>query len=307
MRPTKAIYVDWHLPRKRRGKVSLCKKSWEIALIIRNTHFAKTVNLLSTVLYCDKETLVYYETIGLDKCFDEIHPILPDSVRFDPDIFWAAGKFIAIQNSDENFLMLDLDLEIRFKLDIEECDIFCSHEEEIDDDNLLYYPLPEYLDPDNMICKKYGFEWSNRSYNTAILHFKDQSIAKEYSNACLDIVNQINEINPAFETGYMLLVEQRFLYEFAKAKGLKVKTLISGLYRERNERIKTEARFEESNSDEIGKKGFLHIWGFKNRMEGEESSLYSSLLLSRQNLTKQIGECVDINNQILEKERIIFS
>jgi len=307
MRPTKAIYVDWHLPRKRRGKVSLCKKSWEIALIVRNTHFARTINSLSPILYCDKETLVYYATIGLDKCFDEIHPILPDSVKFDSDIFWAAGKFIAIQDSAENFLMMDLDLEVRFKLDIEDCDIFCSHEEEIEDNNLLYYPFPEYLDPENLIGKKYGFAWSDRSYNTSLLYFKDPLIAKEYSDACLDFINNLNEINPFFESGYMLFVEQRFLYEFAKVKGLKVKTLISGLYRERNEKTKTEARFDESNSDEIGKKGFLHIWGFKNRMDGEESSLYSSLLLSRSNLTKLIGDCVAINNQILEKEKIIFS
>ena len=229
---------------------------------------------------------------------------------FDSSIFWAAGKFLAMQHVDQTFIMMDLDAEVRFELDFGDCDVFCSHIESIHEDDLLYYPPPEYLDTKNLLSDRYGFKWGYKAYNTALVYFKDLEIAKEYAESALNYIRSVDQINPAFEIGYIIMIEQRFLYEFCKAKGLKGSTLITGEYITRNVRIGEDAYFSESNIEEIGKKGFLHVWGFKTSMfESIEKAndLYESLSLSREILTKQIQDSVAINIDIFEREKLIFS
>lgn len=67
----KAVYVDWHLPKKKAGRLLPIKRSWEIAMIIRSASYSRIFNNLSPVLYCDTETYDYYDEIGLLKHFDE--------------------------------------------------------------------------------------------------------------------------------------------------------------------------------------------------------------------------------------------
>jgi hypothetical protein len=308
MKPTKAVYVDWHAPRRMRGQISLVKKSWEIALIIRTTYFSRKYNYLNPVLYCDEDTLEYYKELGIDTCFDEIYPILPTKPDFDASLFWAAGKFLAIQHVNENFIMIDLDAEVRFEIDFNDFDVYCSHVEVVDKHDLLYYPEPEYLDPSNYLGNKYNFKWSDRAYNTALLYFKDLRIAKEYANSAMEFIRSLSFINPAFSVAYILLAEQRFLYDFCKAKGLNVKTLITGLYRLKNEVTKEEAYFEESNVKEVGTMGFLHIWGLKGEFKDDNPKgmdLYKSLLRSRPELMEQIQSAVSINDIIRQDQKVI--
>jgi hypothetical protein len=305
MRPTKAIYVDWFMPRKKKGAISKFKKPWEIAMIVSSTYFSRECNNLSPILYCDPEIHEYYKEVGLDKCFDEIRPILPTNPEFNPAIFWSAGKFIAINDIEENFLMIDLDAEVRFEIDFSDCDVFCAHAEAILDHDLVYYPEPEFIDTKGYFTSKYGFNWDKKAYNTSLLYFKDIQIAKEYATEALNFAHVTDSINPAFELGYILLPEQRFLHEFCKSKELKVASLISGIYQPEDTLRKTECYFEDSDIDEISKKGFLHIWGFKKKMlniEEEEQSLFDALLSSRLNLKDYIIECVVKNKELYGSE-----
>lgn len=305
MRPTKAIYVDWFMPRKKKGAISKFKKPWEIAMIVSSTYFSRECNNLSPILYCDPEIHEYYKEVGLDKCFDEIRPILPTNPEFNPAIFWSAGKFIAINDIEENFLMIDLDAEVRFEIDFSDCDVFCAHAEAILDHDLVYYPEPEFIDTKGYFTSKYGFNWDKKAYNTSLLYFKDIQIAKEYATEALNFAHVTDTINPAFELGYILLPEQRFLHEFCKSKELKVASLISGIYQPEDTLRKTECYFEDSDIDEISKKGFLHIWGFKKKMlniEEEEQSLFDALLSSRLNLKDCIIECVVKNKELYGSE-----
>ena len=305
MRPTKAIYVDWFMPRKKRGEISKFKKPWEIAMIVSSTYFSRECNNLSPILYCDPEIHEYYKEVGLDKCFDEIRPILPTNPEFNPAIFWSAGKFIAINDIEENFLMIDLDAEVRFEIDFSDCDVFCAHAEAILDHDLVYYPEPEFIDTKGYFTSKYGFNWDKKAYNTSLLYFKDIQIAKEYATEALNFAHVTDSINPAFELGYILLPEQRFLHEFCKSKELKVASLISGIYQPEDTLRKTECYFKDSDIDEISKKGFLHIWGFKKKMlniEDEEQSLFDALLSSRLNLKDHIIKCVVKNEELYGSE-----
>ena len=123
----KAVYVDWHLPRKMKGVEIPVKKHWEVVMIIRTTYFSREINGFSPVLYCDQATYDYYESLDLIKHFDEVFPILPNDsseIDFDPTVFWAAAKFLAIEKCDSPFIMIDLDAEIRFKINPEKHDAF---------------------------------------------------------------------------------------------------------------------------------------------------------------------------------------
>ena len=308
MNPTKALYVDWSMPRKFRGSRSLSKKPWEIALIIRTTYFSKEVNGLSPVLYCDPEIYEYYKNIGLDSCFDEVHPILPTNPNFNPSVFWSAGKFLAIREMSEPFLMIDLDAEVRFPIDFSDCDVFCAHAEEINDNDLIYYPHPTYLGKNYMV-DKYGPTWNNLAYNTCLLYFKDLEVAKRYAEEALKFIETIPSIDPAFESGYILLAEQRFLHRMCEEENLKVRTLISGVYKTEDPLRKLPSHFEDSDVEDIGKMGFLHVWGFKNKLNSREESeheLFGNLISSRLNLKDKIVECVK-NSRILYSGETIIS
>lgn len=304
MRPTKALYVDWHLPRKFQGRNKPSKRPWEIAMTVRTTFFAREMNNLSPVLYCDQDTYDYYESIDLLKHFDEVYPILPNDVsfsEFNPSIFWAAGKFLAIQHCQENFLMIDLDAEVRFKLDLDECEVFCAHKEEVSEGDLWFYPSPEYLDTKNYLADKHKITWSDMAYNTSLLHFKDLVKAKEYANSALDYIRGIDSINPAFEkVAYILLAEQRFLYEYCRSENLHVKCLIDGKYIPTGAKIGA-APFVDSNLEEIAERGFLHVWGFKNEMsknKESEDSFFGSLMASRLSLRDDIVNSVSKNYEL---------
>lgn len=294
---------------KKRGSISKFKKPWEIAMIIRSTHFCKEYNNLSPILYCDSEIHEYYKEVGLDRCFDEIRPILPTISDFDPSIFWSAGKFIAINDVKENFLMIDLDAEVRFEIDFSNCDVFCAHSEGILENDLVHYPDPELIDTNGYFTSKYGFNWDKKAYNTSLLYFKDLQIAKEYATEALNFIRGTDKINPSFEIAYILLPEQRFLYEFCKYNQLKVSPLISGIYQPEDKLRKTKCFFDNSNIDEITDRGFLHVWGFKKKIfniEDEEQALFGKLISSRLNLKDHIIECVIKNRELYGSKNIHF-
>lgn len=304
MKPVKALYVDWHLPRKFQGRNKPSKRPWEIAMVIRTTFFAREMNDLSPVLYCDQDTYDFYDSLDLLKHFDEVHAILPNDItfnEFNPAIFWAAGKFLAMEHCQENFLMIDLDAEVRFRLDLKEYDVFCAHKEEVSKGDLWFYPNPEYLDTKNYLAEKHNINWSDMAYNTSLLYFKDLEKAKEYANSALEFIRGIDSINPAFEkVAYILLAEQRFLYEYCRSEDLEVGCLINGRY------VPTGAKnggspFLESNLEEVAERGFLHVWGFKNEMaknKDAEDSFFGSLMASRLSLRDDIINSVSKNYEL---------
>ena len=304
MKPTKVLYVDWSMPRKFRGNKNKAKKPWEIAMIIRSTFFSREYNNLSPILYCDPEIYEYYRDIGLDVFFDEIRPILPADPEFNPGVFWSAGKFYSILDMDEPFIMMDLDAEVRFEMDLSDCDIFCAHSEEINDNDLVYYPHPTYLG-ENLLTTKYGSDWDNLAYNTSILYFRDIKIAHDYANEALDFIKSLDSINPAFERGYILLAEQRLIRKISVERDLSVKTLISGVYKTEDPVKKIPSGFEDSDVEEIGQRGFLHVWGFKsaiNNKEEVEYELFGNLLSTRLNLKDDIISCVRKSREMYSLE-----
>lgn len=301
----KAVYVDWHLPRKMKGVEIPVKKHWEVVMIIRTTYFSREINGFSPVLYCDQATYDYYESLDLIKHFDEVFPILPNDsseIDFDPTVFWAAAKFLAIEKCDSPFIMIDLDAEIRFKINPEKHDAFFAHYEMVREDDVNFYPPPEFLDKSGFLESKHGIKWSDTAINTSIIYFKDLSLAKEFASSALDFMKNIDEIDPLFDSvSYILLVEQRLAYEFCKIKAIDIGTLISGIYIPREARNGTEPEFIDSDINEVSERGFLHIWGYKKDLNANprlEEILLGDLISSRLNLKDDIIVSISKNFEI---------
>jgi hypothetical protein len=297
----KAVYVDWHLPKKASGRLVTTKKSWEIAMIIRSTAYSKIFNNLSPVLYCDPETYDYYDEIGLLKHFDEVKQILPTEVNYNPSIFWAAGKFYAILDNDSPFVMIDLDAEIRFEIDFDGCDLFCTHLEGVSKNDLKFYPDFEYLDRDEILSSKFNIKWGELAVNTCILAFNDIDFSKKYAQSAIDFMESTININDSFSSvAYMVSLEQRFLYELAKLENKRIDFLIDGKYIPTNKDHGLES-FENSNVDEIGAKGFLHVWGYKKQLNDSpelESNFTNSLISTSEYMSSDILYSVNMNNKL---------
>ena len=301
MKPIKAIYVDWHMPKRDAGKMLPEKRPWEIAMIIRSVYFSRKYNDLSPVLYCDPDTYSYYDEIGLLKHFDEVKSILPTSTNFDTSVFWAAGKFYAMLDCNEPFILIDLDAEVRFKIDFGDCDIYCTHLERIVNDDLKFYPAVEYLDRENYIVNNFGITWSDRACNTCLLAFRDVDFAKEYANMALKFINDVYDFNQSFSNvSYIVLIEQRFLYDLAISRRKHINCLISGNYLPTNHSLNLPS-FEDSNVDEIADMGFFHVWGFKNdikRSQDIEDSFIGDLVTGVDDIHDDIIYSISTNHKL---------
>ncbi len=284
MKNIKAIYVDCCAPSLSRNLPFRIKSDWEISLIIRSTYFSKEINGFSPTLYCDPLTESYYRELGILDCFDEVFPILSEHPEeYNPSIFWAGGKFEAILHCDSPFIVMDLDLELRNKIDLSDCEVFCSHVELIDSNACLFYPDPKDLDKSGYF-KNLGIEFGNKALNTSLLYFKDINLSKEYAKIAMGYMKSIKQINPLLENNcYILLAEQRLLSDFCESKGIIPNTLISGNYIPSRAVIgDKEPPFENSNVSEVAKY-FLHIWGHKIYLDSDPllgKDLYERLLFS---------------------------
>jgi hypothetical protein len=300
MKPIKALYIDWHTPRRNNGNILPVKKPWEIVMIIRSVHFARKFNNLSPVLYCDIDTYNYYDKIGLLKHFDEVRPILPMNTVFNTSIFWAAGKFYAIMDCDDPFIIMDLDAEIRFTIDYGDCDVYCAHLERINPNDIHCYPEVSSLDKENYIANNFGIEWSDYACNTCIMSFSDLDFAKEYAGYAIKFMEDFDETKHEYsKIFYIVLIEQRFLYEFARSRGKKIGTLISGFYLPYSNGSSISASFENSDVDEIADRGFFHVWGFKNNIaenQTAEDDFFATLVLSVPEIKDSILEVVLMNH-----------
>jgi hypothetical protein len=195
--------------------------------------------------------------------------------------------------------------EVRFKLDLEKYDVFCAHREEVSKGDLWFYPDTEYLDKHNYLASKHNIVWSDMAYNTSLLYFNDLNLAKEYADSALAFIRGVGEINPAFEkVAYILLAEQRFLYEYCRSKNLNVGVLIEGRYIPIGLKNGV-APFIDSNLEEVAERGFLHVWGFKNEMHKNkeiEDSFFGSLMSSRLSLRDDIVNSVSRNYELYESK-----
>ena len=81
--------------------------------------------------------------------------------------------------------------------------------------------------------------------------------------------------------------------------------MISGVYKTEDPLRKIPAHFEDSDVDEVGQRGFLHVWGFKNKLNNQEEveyELFGNLLTTRLYLKDDIVSCVKKSRELYSNE-----
>ena len=173
--------------------------------------------------------------------------------------------------------------------------------ERVTENDLKFYPESIYMDKENYIANNFGVEWSNYACNTCLISFSDLDFAKEYANSAIDFIESLSDIDPAFtDSAYTILIEQRFLYELCRSRKKKIGTMISGDFVPVNSELRLPP-FEDSNIDEIGDKGFYHVWGFKKDIRESqmvEDNFFEILLLTAPDVKNSILEVVSINQKL---------
>jgi hypothetical protein len=183
----------------------------------------------------------------------------------DPEIFWAAGKLIALEAQAGSCVMLDTDLIITQPIQhlLEPTTITALHSEALNPEVYLHPSLLKkpsgFIFPDN-------YNWNVLPSNTAFLYIKDESFKNFYLNESKRFMFQ-NMEKPAELVSQMVFAEQRLLSICADHQHLSISYLLAD-------------PFSLSNSSVI------HLWGFKNLLRQNETV---QVIYSKQ-LIKKFGE-----------------
>lgn len=161
--------------------------------------------------------------------YDDIICDLGDSPS---DYFFAWTKFRAMENESEGNIHIDGDVFIKnpkFEsiLTFDDCDLIVQNVE-LEGIKPWGYKWKESAE----LFKECEYpEWMDRSckqmYNCGVIGFKNLEIQKEYHQYYYNLVDEFNKYGSQNNEVPDLIAEQQLLYDFAKYKNLKVKTILN--------------------------------------------------------------------------------
>ena len=217
--PKVGAHVNWNAPT---GKT---QPAWETLLGILSACY--WTSLYGPIdLYTDKLGAEKVKKLGLEGLYRNVKLLDEDlAAGFDPSIFWAAGKFLAMLEADEPTYFIDQDLLVTKELDFGNIDVLYFHREYL---NEKWYPLGVA----KAIQEYYGTVYADAlAYNCAFVHFKEVSTARQYAAESLRFINQhganFKYYNPR---EVMASVEQFGLNQFCVAHELSSDCLIKAIY-----------------------------------------------------------------------------
>jgi hypothetical protein len=194
-------------------------------------------------LICDKASGEHYKNIGLTAIWNGIQPIIPDDLEgINPQMFWAAGKLLALREISAPVVMLDTDFIVWKKLTFGGR-IIAAHREDLYAD---VYPDVSYFDMKNGYVFNKNFNYSELPLNTAFVYLPDEDFKRFYVSMALDFMKSAKDCSDAL--CYMVYAEQRMLAMCAEHLKMPVDVLLD------------KDRLFEPQSD------YTHLWGEKQKM-----------------------------------------
>lgn len=195
-------------------------------------------------LYCDKPAVEYIENAGLSSVWDEVRATVPDDLGgIDPEMFWAAGKLLALRQMPAPCVMIDTDLIVWRKPEFGE-ELIAAHREDLNPD--IYPPLEFFSAPGHSIPE---FSREVLPLNTAFLYMPDNSLKELYTSQAIAFMRSAEKCGDKLK--YMVFAEQRMAAMCADFTGTPVKTLLD----------KDHLFFPQDS--------FTHLWGAKQKMRDE--------------------------------------
>ena len=225
-------------------------------------------------LYTDNTGYAFIEKHGLLHLWNggvDAELLEMNNYPIDPEIFWAAGKLIALEVQKAPCVMLDTDLIIMRPLYelLAQTAITALHPERLEAD---VYLSPALLKQADGFAFPSYYNWEVLPANTAFLYIRDESFRDFYLRESKRFMF-FNMERPMEFVSQMVFAEQRLLSICANYRGLTVNHLLPDPFLCSNETV-------------------IHLWGFK-RMLRENANLQAVYC---QQLIKTVGEELATNN-----------
>lgn len=201
-------------------------------------------------LHCDEIALAYYKKLSLTALWDQIYP-LPLDAGLDANCFWAAGKLLALRQTDTPCVMLDTDFIVWQPIEtmLHDLPLAVIHREPLDSG---IYPDPHSLCATQPFDLS-GFDLTEPAANTAFAWFADMDFKNLYCDTALDFMR--NALPNGDRLTYMVFAEQRLLPMLAAQKNIPLAALSD-----------LESLFFS------GQNLFTHTWGYKQLLRSDSEA-----------------------------------
>ena len=203
-------------------------------------------------LYCDRAGGDYIRQAGLESVWDGIRDTVPDDLEgIDPEMFWAAGKLLALRQMEAPCVMIDTDFIAWHKPSFGK-ELIAAHREDLNPD--IYPPLEYFSAPGHSIPE---FSREVLPLNTAFLYMPDNDLREFYTSQAIAFMKTAEHCGERLR--YMVFAEQRMAAMCAEYTGTPVLTLLD-----------KDALFFPQDS-------FTHLWGAKQQMR-DHPELHSDFI-----------------------------
>ncbi len=195
----------------------------------------------------DKIGKEYYKKLGVEKVWNDVIDIIPtDMEGINPEMFWAAGKLIAMREMKGDYALVDEDFIVWKKLDLSDSSITVAHREDLMPD---VYPDPYSFGADFPLLDK--LDMSVLPCNTAFLYIPDESFRNFYVNQSIAFMKSSKSCSDYL--CHMVFAEQRLLAMLCKFGGVSIDTLLD------------KDRLFVAQDD------YTHLWGAKQAIRDNEN------------------------------------
>ncbi len=255
--PKVGVHVNWNAPK---GKP---QPAWEILLGILSACYWTSVNG-PIDLYTDEVGMEKVKNLGLGGLYRKIHLLDQEMwAGFDPKMFWAAGKFMAMLECNEPVYIIDQDLVLTKSMEEYNSDVVYFHRETLSPD---WYP--ENIR--NAVNSMYGEYAQKFAYNCALVHFKSVEKMRKYAGNSLRFINKNSgglSLYPA--DAVMCSIEQFGLRQYCLAEELESTPIIKSIYTP--DRIMDYWEADENGVNDIDEAGnwIYHSWAEKGHLRND--------------------------------------
>ena len=232
------------------------------ALKKQNEYYIEDFEILTTILSAlewrknngtikmvtDKVGADYYERLGITSIWDRGIDLSLEDINIkeiNPNIFWAAGKIVALKKQDAPCAMIDTDFIVWKSVSemLKNEKATAIHKEEIND----IYPGQEAFSMKDEYVFDEKWNWSVKPFNTAFMYISSKEFKDYYTDSSIKFMK--NLINSEDRLINMVFAEQRLFSICAEKMRISPKELIS-----LNELSKNNQKY------------FTHVWGLKDIM-----------------------------------------
>lgn len=261
--PCNAFHTLWTKPVTITGKHFEMNAAEMLTMIVSALMWRKHNG--SIKLYTDKAGYEFVSKNNLLELWNggiDTHVLESNSYPIDPEVFWAAGKLMALEDAAAPCVMLDTDLVVMKPVAtmLDQSAITALHSEALVID--AYLPAHLLKKPSGYAFPDY-YNWEVLPANTAFLSIRDEKFKRFYLDDSKRFMFR-NVEKPAEMVSQMVFAEQRLLAMCAEHSRLPVDHLVTDPFSPANDLI-------------------IHLWGFKESLRKSETlqTIFSKQLFSK--------------------------